>query len=281
MNITMIEARARSLGAKIYCTSRTTGNLRGESAPHICNVLVEFKDDDILLVRHGLRSEGRSPKRAKIVPGARGEATLDLFLKNIADLQAREVAIANHGIDNIVYPPWAFSVDALVLEIAKQDGIDLVLCSKPAVHPRTYTMQNGRLATAEEAWQWSRTTHAVRGHHGNADPGSGRSLDVEMKGSPLIARVLTPRSRPITLREEPRGTWLLLPGIQLPDTVLGALKGRSVNEIVEGLGSDHTIISAESRENQPWLKIKGPRVPLVAAPEGVETEWLDLNKGKI
>jgi len=277
MDMAFVQARAGEIGAAIRCVThmqpqdRPIGGLVGE-----CAVLVEPNGDGLAAMRHDFRAEGMSPRRVKVDAGKAGLGRLDDFLGRIARLQARERAIVGHGVADVVYPSWAFSADALALEIAGADGVDLAQCSKPAKQSRVFERQFGRVATPEEAWQWSRTNHAVSSYSDQNRPGGLRGFEAEMKGDRLAMRVLSPAGRNVTLREEPGGTWLVLWSTTLPDTVLMGLKGRRLSQVVEGLGDGHEIVKAENREDAAWLKVRGPRVPLAPAPEGIDMGWMEL-----
>lgn len=271
--------RAALHGASIRCVSHMMpGDRPDNGITDDCAVLVEATKDSATLTRSDFRAEGRSLKRVKIDKTKSGFDRLDAFLSTIATLQMRERAIIGHGMDGLVYPPWAFEVSTIALEIAQESGVDLTNCTKPAKHARTFTPQYGRLATPEEAWQFSRTTYAIRSYSDQSRPGGLRAFEGEMKGGRLMMRALGFADRDITLFEEPDATWLSLWGTNIPDTVLMGLKGRRLSQVVEGVGDDYEIIGTRTRKGTPLLKLRGPVVPLAAAPEGVDMGWMKLNK---
>lgn len=138
----------------------------------------------------------------------------------------------------------------------------------------------GTLSNIAQVWDFARETHYVTGATAsNAEPGTGRVTNVELKGQRLVMRILNPKSLPVFLREEPRGMELYVPG-DMPDTMMTALKGRTVREVV-GIDSDHVIMKAEpggnGAENMTVLKVRGRRIAVAPAPADVDTWWLDTD----
>jgi hypothetical protein len=246
----------------------------------ICRLSVQA-GEVVALRRAPFRSEGHTGRKVSLHLPPTGAETrkLEDFLADIGRHQARERAVAGNATALSPYPAWSFSVDALAAELARMDGIDLTQCTRPAKWRRVEEIRGpaGRLATVTEAWYWSRTTHHVDGAVAdNAEAGSGRTTLAEMKGSALVMRILNPRTVDVFLREMPKGTELQV-NSTFPDTAMSAMRGRTVREVL-GIDSDHVITSvgtgSHGVDHPTVMKVKGARVPLARAPEGVDTWWL-------
>ena len=273
-----IGAMARSLDATVELTRG--GHPRDERAgPDLCRLSVQG-DGVVELARGPFRSEGYTGRKVSLhaEPTAAEMRRLREFLAEIGRLQAREIAVEGRPAEHSPYPAWSFTVDALAAEVARADGIDLASCTRPATWMRTVERRQGALANVAQAWDWSREMHHVRGAvAANAEPGMGRVTNAELKGQRLVMRILNPKHSPVFLREEPRGMEVYVPG-GMPDTMMAALKGRTVREVV-GIDSDHVVTSAvpggNGAEGMTVLRVKGRRVAVETPPADIDAWWLD------
>lgn len=282
MNATTITQRARDLGASI----RLIGPFGRTHAPEggvteTCPVGVEERPDGMVVMRPHFHSEGYGGRRATIGRGTTGTRRLDDFLDEIARDQARWRAIRGHATAHCPYPAWSFSVDALAMEMAKRDGIDLTTAARPRQREHTSERSCNPMATPVQAWDRAREASRIKAAEPDgAMQGHGRAVIADMKGARLAIRLMVPQRRDsITFLEGPAGCHVHL-GQALPDTVVAAMKGRRVSEIVEGLGDTHVVTSARRKDDHIELAVKGPRVPLATAPDDVDTGWMDLKGGK-
>lgn len=278
-----IGAMAREVGATIELVRGAHArNTRDERAgPDLCRILIQG-DGIVHMTRGPFRSEGHLGRKVTLHadPTPTEMRKLRQFLADIGRMQAREHAVEGRPGEYSPYPAWTFTVDSLAAEIARMDGIDLAECTRPATWRRIEERFLGTLSNIAQVWDFARETHYVTGATAsNAEPGTGRVTNVELKGQRLVMRILNPKSLPVFLREEPRGMELYVPG-DMPDTMMTALKGRTVREVV-GIDSDHVIMKAEpggnGAENMTVLKVRGRRIAVAPAPADVDTWWLDTD----
>lgn len=274
-----IGARALKLGARVELVKTDLGD-RERADADMCRLSVRG-DETVLVQRRPFISEGYTGRRLTLhqAPTKTEVRKLEAFLDDIARNQARERAVEGHASDVSPYPAWSFTADALAMEIARMDSIDLTQCVRPARWRmiRENRGPGGRRLTVDEAWGWSCEMHFVKGAVAdNAEAGSGRTTTAEMKGSSLTMRILKPKSMEMFLRELPKGMELQVKAT-FPETTLHGMRGRTVREVL-GIDSDNVIISAHRGEHgvdyPTVLKVKGARVPLAPPPQGVDTWWL-------
>lgn len=264
--------RARSVGLKAVV------GLRSAPQPYVatsemCPIILVEEGVFIGIARPEFRSEGYRPPSMRIdtrKSRKADETRVDTFLRTAARLQAREAAVAGHEDPHVLYPPWSFRADGLALAMAAAAGIDLAECTRPATWRRTVEPYNGHLATPSSTWDWARETTYVRGDRAGRE---GTPTDAELRGDRLVMSLLNPGGGAY-LREETARTILHIEET-LPETMMVALAGRPVGDVLD-VACDHRIVRAHRDDAGTALIVRGPGAPVQAAPDGVDTWWLNV-----